>query len=139
MEGLHWTGESLLADTTATNQPGAGTGPYCTTSYAFGNGTTSTLGLRIWRTLSEHLLNFQAPMTAAELGEQVGISPEQINAIFGQIYYQRHYGFRQFKSLEEWESWAKSTGVLYSPELHDPKPEDEDDLEEDGDDDLDDE
>jgi hypothetical protein len=95
---------------------------YYTTSYTF-TGTTSSVPLLIWRTLSDHLVKFQKPMTAAELSQAIGVPAEEVEKICNQSYYQRYYGFRRFASLEEWERWAKETGVLYNPELHDPKPE----------------
>jgi hypothetical protein len=92
---------------------------YYSTSYAIGSGTTSTLALVIWRALSHHLQEYQKPMTAEQLAVETGLSSEQIDALFGQTYYQRHYGYRRFNSLEEWQTWAMETGVLYNPAIHD--------------------
>ncbi|HEY3366651.1 MAG TPA: hypothetical protein VGK74_16470 [Symbiobacteriaceae bacterium] len=107
-----------MGETTATNRSAAGSKAYYTTSHSFGTGTTSTLALLIWRALSDNLLEHQAPMTGEELSKLVGITEEQVDALFAQAYYKRHYGFRRFDTLEEWEAWARSTGVLYSAELH---------------------
>lgn len=95
---------------------------YYTTSYRFGTSTTSTAALMLWKTLTIHLGQRILPMTGKDLAEQTGVPIEQIASVFSQTYYQRHYGFRRFESLVAWESWAKQTGVVYVPELHDPKP-----------------
>ncbi len=103
----------------------AGAQAYFTTSYAPGGGTTSTAALSIWRALSRHLIDHSLPLTGAELSEATGLSVEELERIFSQTYYKRWYGFRRFDTLEEWRSWAMSTGVLYNPELHDRQPEEE--------------
>jgi hypothetical protein len=95
---------------------------YYTTSYRFGTSTTSTAALMVWKTLTTHLAERILPMTGKDLAEQTGVPIEQIASVFSQAYYQRHYGFRRFETLKAWESWAKQSGVLYVPELHDPKP-----------------
>lgn len=96
---------------------------YYTTSYSFNNSTTSTITLMVWQQLSLHMEKYQLPMTAEELGKATGLTQEQLDRMFGQEYYQKYYGFRRFDSLETWREWAESTGVLYVPALHDPKPE----------------
>lgn len=98
---------------------------YYTTSYTLGTGTTNTLTLHIWRGLSSHLSNHHLPMTAEQIMALSGLSQEQIDHIFGQTYYQKHYGFRRFDTLEEWRAWAEDQGVVYVPSKHDPKPEPE--------------
>jgi hypothetical protein len=102
---------------------------YFTTSYAFNTSTTSTAYLMIWRALSERLEQHQLPMTGAELSKATGLTLEQIESPFSQVYYRRYYGFRRFDTLEDWRAWAEGEGVLYVPALHDPKPvaDDEDD------------
>lgn len=97
---------------------------YYSTSYSFGNGTTSTVGLVIWRALSEHLEQHGLPLTGEELAGIAGITPDEIDQIFGQQYYQKFYGFRRFDTLEAWRAWATEVGVLYNPALHD-RPEEE--------------
>ncbi|HWI60678.1 MAG TPA: hypothetical protein VNT75_02435 [Symbiobacteriaceae bacterium] len=96
---------------------------YYTSSYIFNNSTTSTAALMIWRAISGAMEHKQMPMTGDELVEASGVSIEYIDSLFNQSYYQRFYGFRRFQSLDEFQTWAMSTGVLYNPELHDPKPE----------------
>ncbi|MFZ5818179.1 MAG: hypothetical protein ACOY93_23245 [Bacillota bacterium] len=95
---------------------------YYTTARALGTGTTSTATMEIWQLLSEHLVQYGKPMSGSELSQATGLSIEQIEHIFSQTYYQKHYGFRRFDTYEAWEQWALSEGVLYNPELHDPKP-----------------
>lgn len=104
---------------------------YYATSHTFGIGTTSTLGLMIWRALSHHLSEHQQPMTGEKLAEATGAPIENIDNYFRQSYYQRHYGFRRFDSLEEWRTWAMENGVLYNPVLHDRPEEPEDEGDED--------
>jgi len=77
----------------------------------------------IWKLLTEHLIQTGQPMSQAELVEKTHLSPEEIEVIFGQEYYQKHYGFRRFETLEEFERWAKEEGVLFDPERHAPAPE----------------
>lgn len=96
---------------------------YYTSSYIFNNSTTSTAALMIWRAISSTMEHKQAPMTGDEVVEATGLSIEYIDSLFIQSYYQRFYGFRRFETLEEFQTWAMSTGVLYNPELHDRKPE----------------
>lgn len=98
---------------------------YYSTSRALGTGTTSTVTMQIWRLLSETLEEHRRPMRASEVAEASGLSLEQIDDIFSQAYYQKHYGFRRFDSYEAWETWAMAEGVLYNPELHDVVPEEE--------------
>lgn len=117
-----------MADTAAETQL---TGPVYTTARALGTGTTSTVTMHLWRLLSDHLQHNQAPMSADALSAGTGLTVEQIEHIFAQVYYQKHYGFRRFDSYEAWKDWAMSSGVLYNPELHDPKPEEEEELFED--------
>lgn len=120
---------------------------YYTTSYIFNTSTTSTAALEIWRAISQTLEHKQAPMSGEELVAATGLSIEYIDNLFIQSYYQRYYGFRRFDSLEEFQSWAMSSGVLYNPELHDRKPEevaedeedDEEEMEEDENEDEDEE
>lgn len=114
-----------MADTAAATQFA---GAVYTTARALGTGTTSTVTMHLWRLLSDHLQETQAPMSAEELSEATGLTVEQIEHIFAQVYYQKHYGFRRFDSYEAWKEWAMSSGVLYNPELHDPKPEEEEEL-----------
>lgn len=92
---------------------------YYATSHTFGIGTTSTLGLMIWRALSHHLAEHQRPMSGEELVSVTGAEIAAIDRYFEQNYYQRHYGFRRFDSLEAWQEWALENGVLYNPALHD--------------------
>lgn len=108
-----------MADTAAETRAAEA---YYTTSRALGTGTTSTVTMQIWRLLSDHLLQHQAPMSGTELAQATGLSIEQIEEIFNAVYYQKHYGFKRFDSYETWKDWAMSTGVLYNPALHDPKP-----------------
>lgn len=98
---------------------------YYTTSYTLGTGTTNTLTLHIWRGLSTHLANHHLPMTTEEIMALSGLTQEQVDHLFTQTYYQKHYGFRRFDTLEEWRAWAEEEGVLYVPAKHDPKPEPE--------------
>ncbi|MFZ5828062.1 MAG: hypothetical protein ACOY94_27470 [Bacillota bacterium] len=108
-----------------------------TTARALGTGTTSTVTMEIWRLLSEHLQASAEPMSGSELSKATGLSVEQIDNIFSQTYYQKHYGFRRFDSYEAWKEWAMSGGTLYNPELHDPQPEEE--VDDEAEEDLDDE
>jgi len=108
-----------MAETTAEIR--AGEAVY-TTSRSLGTGTTSTISMQIWRMLNDHLLEYQKPMGASALSEASGLTIEQLEHIFAQSYYQKHYGFRRFDSLEAWQEWAMSTGVLYNPALHDVQP-----------------
>jgi hypothetical protein len=96
---------------------------YFTTSYAFNNSTTSTAALMVWRALSLHLEHKFLPMTGDELAADTGLTLDQIENYFGQSYYQKHYGFRRFNTLEEWRTWAENEGIVYVPAKHDPKPE----------------
>ncbi|MGE5672437.1 MAG: hypothetical protein ACM3XM_00925 [Mycobacterium leprae] len=86
------------------------------TSHAFYSGTTSTIALRVWKSVTDHLLNNQEPVTAAQLGEELGLTPEQVENMFGQAYYQKFYGFKRFNNRAEWEAWALEAGVLASEE-----------------------
>lgn len=94
---------------------------YYSTSRVLRTGTTSTLALMIWKVLSDSLELRNLPVTGTELAAKVGQTQEQLDVLFDSAYYQKHYGFARFNSIPEWEAWAKSTGVLYNPELHDPK------------------
>ncbi|MBP2018581.1 hypothetical protein J2Z79_001996 [Symbiobacterium terraclitae] len=107
---------------------------YYSTARTLGTGTTSTVTLQIWRLLDDFLVQHGRAMSATELSEATGLTVEQIDQIFAQEYYQKHYGFRRFNSLEEWRAWALETGVLYNPELHkpDPVPEEEAPAQEEG-------
>lgn len=111
-----------MADTTA-EAPVAEA--FYSTSRALGTGTTSTVTMQIWRLLSVTLEEQKKPMSASELAEATGLELAQIDDIFSQAYYQKHYGFRRFDSYAAWESWAMAEGVLYNPELHDVQPEEE--------------
>lgn len=103
-----------------------------TTARALGTGTTSTVTMEIWQLLSEHLQESSEPMTGSQLSQATGLSVEQIDSMFSQTYYQKHYGFRRLDSYEAWKEWAMSEGVLYNPELHDPLPAEDADDDEDG-------
>jgi hypothetical protein len=92
---------------------------YCT-AHVFSNSTTSSPSLMVWRELSNHLALHGMPLTGEELAQRTGLSLEQIDALFDQVYYQRYYGFRRFMTLEEWRQWAEANGVIYVPEQHDP-------------------
>lgn len=111
-----------MADTAAQIQVA---GAVYTTARALGTGTTSTVTMHIWRLLSDHLQHTQTPMSGDELSQATGLSVEQIDNIFSQVYYQKHYGFRRFDSFQAWQDWAMAEGVLYNPELHDRAPEEE--------------
>lgn len=100
-------------------RPETGAQVYYTTSYALGTGTTSTMALQIWRALSDTLTRFGRPMSQAELIAATGVEAERLDVIFSQDYYQKHYGFRRFESLEAWTAWAQESGVLYVPGKHD--------------------
>jgi len=107
-----------------TNQPRVPTAEaYFSTTYVLGTGSTSTPVLRVWRTLNRFLVDHRLPMTGQQLADATGLSLEEIEQMFNQVYYQRSYGFRRYDSLAEWEQFAAETGLLYIPELHDPKPE----------------
>lgn len=95
---------------------------YYTSSYIFNNSTTSTAALMVWRAVSLELEHKQLPMSLEDLMAASDLSEDYINSLFRQSYYQRYYGFRRFDTIEEFREWATSTGVLYNPELHDPKP-----------------
>lgn len=103
----------------AANRPPSGQA-YYTTSYSPRTGTTSTVALRVWKALSDHLSTFGLPYPGGELSEATGVSLQTIEEMFSQEYYQRSYGFRRFTSVEEWRAWAEGEGVLYVPALHDP-------------------
>lgn len=92
---------------------------YFTSSYVFGNGTTSTVALKVWQALSEQLAMHQRPATGEGLCQQTGLTPEQIEDLFSHQYYQKHYGFRRFDTLAHWEAWAKEQGILFIPGVHD--------------------
>lgn len=109
-----------MADTAAETRV---TGAVYTTARALGTGTTSTITMHLWRMLSDNLQETQQPMSGEGLSQAIGLSIEQIDNIFAQVYYQKHYGFRRFDSYEAWREWAMAGGVLYNPDLHDPKPE----------------
>lgn len=94
---------------------------YYSTSRVLRTGTTSTLALMIWKVLSDALEIQNEPVPGTELAAKIGHPLEQLDVLFDSAYYQKHYGFARFGSREEWASWAKATGVLYNPELHDPK------------------
>lgn len=114
---------------------------YYTTSYIFNSSTTSTATLLVWQALSHKLEHHQLPMTGTELMADTGVTEAQLDSMFTQEYYKRHYGFRRFDTVELWRAWAEDTGALYVPAKHDPKPEvvDYDDDEELEDDELEDE
>jgi hypothetical protein len=105
-----------MAETTPTAQA------YFTSSYVFGNGTTSTIALMVWRAVSETLAIHHKPMAGADLVAATGITPEQLENMFGQSYYQKFYGFRRFANLAEWEKWAREKGFLFIPGVHDVPP-----------------
>jgi len=107
---------------------------YYTTSYTFGTGTTSTAALMMWRALSHELETKGLPMTGVDLAVVSGLTPDQIARYFVQTYYQRYYGFRRFDTLEEFDAWAKESGVLYVPGAVPEVDEDEEEYEEDDDD-----
>ncbi len=108
-----------MADTEAKN---LGSEPYYATARVLGTGTTSSPTMKIWRVMDEYLTKYGRAVSASELSRETGLSIEEIDEIFAQEYYQKHYGFRRFNSLEEWRAWALETGVLYNPELHRPDP-----------------
>ncbi|HEY8347045.1 MAG TPA: hypothetical protein VIL07_07195 [Symbiobacteriaceae bacterium] len=91
---------------------------YFTTTYVFGNSTTSTLTLKVWKVMSDFLALHHRPMTGAELMEATGASAEELEDMFSQPYYQKYYGFRRFNTLEEWEQWARERDILYDPARH---------------------
>lgn len=108
----------------ATTSANAGAaGPFYVTTRVLSTGTTSTPTMLIWKLLTEHLTQTGKAMSQAELAEKTHLTPEEIESIFRQEYYQKHYGFRRFESEEEFERWAKEEGVLYDPERHAPAPE----------------
>lgn len=98
---------------------------YYTTSYTFASATTSTAALQVWRSLSNHLARYHQPMSGEQLTRETGVPMAQISSIFSQAYYQRHYGFRRFDSVAQWERWAREHGLVYIPELHDPRGDDD--------------
>jgi hypothetical protein len=98
---------------------------YYSTSRVLRTGTTSTLALMIWKVLSDALEIQNEPVTGTELAAKIGQPLEQLDVLFDSAYYQKHYGFARFGSRTEWEAWSKSTGVLYNPELHAPKEDEE--------------
>ena len=112
-----------MAETAAKTQ---GNEAYYSTSRSLGTGTTSTITMTIWRILDEYLDRYQRAVSASELSEATGLSVEQIDNIFAQEYYQKHYGFQRFDSLQAWHNWAMEAGLLFNPELHAVEPEDED-------------
>lgn len=91
---------------------------YFTTSYVFNNGTTSTLTLMVWKTMSEYLETHHLPMSGADLMKATGASAEQLEDMFRQPYYRRYYGFRRFDTLDEWTAWAEQEDLLFDPERH---------------------
>lgn len=101
---------------------------YYSTSRVLRTGTTSTLALMIWKMLSDALELQNEPVTGTDLAATIGQPLEQLDVLFDSAYYQRHYGFARFSSREEWASWAKSTGVLYNPDLHDPQEEESEEV-----------
>ncbi|MBY6277092.1 hypothetical protein [Symbiobacterium thermophilum] len=109
-----------MADTEPKAQ---GNEAYYATARTLGTGTTSSPTMKIWRVMDDYLARFGRAVSASELAQETGLTVEQIDDIFAQEYYQKHYGFRRFDSLEEWRAWAMETGVLYNPELHRPDPE----------------
>lgn len=102
---------------------------FYTTAYAPRTGTTSTPTLRIWRTLSDFLLENLAPLSGADLAAQTHLSLAEIETYFEQEYYRRSYGFLRFNSLKEWTGWAEKHGLLYMPGLHDSAPDTDEDEE----------
>lgn len=94
---------------------------YYSTSRVLRTGTTSTLALLIWKLLSDKLELENAPVSGTELAAKIGLPFEQLDSLFDSTYYQKNYGFVRFTSQAEWLDWAKGAGVLYNPELHDPK------------------
>lgn len=103
-----------MADATPTN-----TQAYFTSSYVFGNGTTSTIALLVWKAVSEHLTDTHMPMTGEELSKSSGLTVEQLENMFGQAYYKKYYGFRRFETLPEWNTWAKEHELFFVPGVHD--------------------
>ncbi len=108
---------------TDTEPKAQGNEAYYATARTLGTGTTSSPTMKIWRVMDDYLARFGRAVSASELAQETGLTVEQIDDIFAQEYYQKHYGFRRFDSLEEWRAWAMETGVLYNPELHRPDPE----------------
>lgn len=100
---------------------------YYTTAYAPRTGTTSTPTLRMWRALSDNLLENLAPLTGADLAARTHLTLKEIETYFGQEYYRRSYGFLRFNSLDDWTAWAEGHGLLYVPGMHDAEPEPDDD------------
>lgn len=109
-----------MADTAPKTQ---GNEAYYATARTLGTGTTSSAVMMIWRVMDDYLVKHGRAVSASELSQETGLTVEQIDEIFAQEYYQKHYGFRRFDSLEAWRAWALETGVLYNPELHRPDPE----------------
>lgn len=103
----------------------AGTEAYYSTSRTLGTGTTSTITLQLWQLLNEHLLNHQSAMSGSALAEATGLTLQEIDGMFAQEYYQKHYGLRRFDSFQAWQDWALENGILYNPEIHDLPAEDE--------------
>lgn len=112
-----------MADTAPKTQ---GNEAYYATARTLGTGTTSSPAMMIWRVLDDYLIKYERAVSASELSAETGLSIEEIEQIFAQEYYQKHYGFRRFDSLEAWRAWALENGVLYNPELHRPDPEETD-------------
>lgn len=108
----------------ATTPENAGaSGPFYVTRRVLSTGTTTTPTMHVWKLLTDHLLNTGKPMSQAELVAKTHLSPEEIETIFRQEYYQKYYGFRRFETMEEYEQWVREEGVLYDPEKHAPAPE----------------
>jgi hypothetical protein len=93
---------------------------YYTTSYAFGTGTTSTAALTVWRAISNKLQHEHRPMTGEELVAATALTLPYIDRLFVQTYYQKHYGFRKFDTLEAWRTWAEDEGVIFVASKHIP-------------------
>jgi hypothetical protein len=89
--------------------------------------------MQVWRLVTEALTESGRPLTGAEIAQATGITPEQVDDMFAQDYYQKFYGFRRFDSLQEWREWALAEGILFNPELHSTVDEEEDAEPEDGD------
>lgn len=92
---------------------------FFTSSYVFGNGTTSTIALLVWKAVSDHVTDKHLPMTGEQLAKSSGLTVEQLENMFGQAYYKKYYGFRRFESLAKWQTWAKEHDVFFVPGVHD--------------------
>jgi hypothetical protein len=92
---------------------------FFTSSYVFGNGTTSTIALLVWKAVSDCVNDKNMPMTGEELSKSSGLTVEQLENMFSQAYYKKYYGFRRFETLAQWESWAKEHEVFFVPGVHD--------------------